>query len=376
MACSWSSGWRRNDNPRETTGSNIKTVVATTATKTKTVVTNDRNEDFALEESDKLLEIVDKMMDGKDVEDMKEKWVKKAIERKMIPAEFTSEEGFWLEIDIMDGGCRTSHQFTKGLTDLQEVYCSFIQGIAGSRKNSEFLMLWFQPSKPSDISQMMTIFHSPPFRGIVSRSRCLLSLVAFYEWAGVWSSLGFTGDRSKDGINFSSYVIRSLQKLLNGGSSGGSGDIIHRGPWYFPFIGEKQMAFEAKWNLLIVLITPEDRSESKYLWIFQRNKPDVVLSISYTSRRSFKISTATSHYFEKYEQMQLGIIPKDNTTKIASVKKNEWTYQRIVEPERKGETPTIWTANYRPSFDDINCFDCLKGPLPDMSYCHEFSEIC
>ncbi|CAJ0584503.1 unnamed protein product, partial [Mesorhabditis spiculigera] len=277
-----------------------------------------------LEASAELVEIVDKMREGKEVT-VEEKWVKKAIERKMIPAEFTSEDGFQL-----------------------------------------------------DITRMMNILHSPIFRGVLSRTRGWLSLqnsqeypseMAVYECAGVWKELLLWGnDSGEDGINCSSFAIRNIQKLLNGGTSEGRGFDIHRGPWHFPFIGEKQKAFEEKYNVRIALITHErDESTDRLLSIFPCNKPETLLSLGDGSERYFEISMASPFDIGKYEQMELGIMAKDETMKVTSEKINEWTYKRTMEPEEEGEEPWIWTANYRPTFDDINCFHCLKGPLPDMA---------
>ncbi|CAJ0585378.1 unnamed protein product, partial [Mesorhabditis spiculigera] len=290
---------------------------------------------YELLASEKLTEMIDKMRNGIDVTvDEREKWVKKAIERNMIPAELTSENEFMLQI-----------------------------------------------------GRMMNILHSPIFRAVLSKTRCWLSLeksqeypseMAVYECAGVWKEQTFAGDyRWEYGTNCSSFVIRSIQKLLNGGTLRGQGSDIHRGPWHFPFIGEKQRAFEEKYNVRVVLITYKGYwSTSRYLRIFPCNKPDSVLRFSYKSTRSFNISMGYPSNFEKYEQMELDIIGKDETMKVTSEKMNESTYKRTMEPDEEGGKALVWTANYRPSFDDINCFDCLKGPLPDMSYCSEFHEMC
>ncbi|CAJ0584512.1 unnamed protein product, partial [Mesorhabditis spiculigera] len=175
--------------------------------------------------------------------------------------------------------------------------------------------------------------------------------------------LGKGAESIEDGINFSSFIIRSIQKLLNGGTSVGEGHNIHSGPWHFPFI--------------VVLITYEGyESTDRYLWIFPCNKRDTFLCLYYEWDRYFDFSMGSPSDFEKYEQIQLGIIPKDETMKVTSEEINEWTYKRTMEPKTEGGKPIVWTANYRPTFDDINFFDCLKGPLPDMSYCHEFDEMC
>ncbi|CAJ0585408.1 unnamed protein product, partial [Mesorhabditis spiculigera] len=236
------------------------------------------------------------------------------------------------------------------------------------------------------ISQMMNILHSPIFRGVLSKTHCWFSLdndneypseMAVYEWAGVWKKLVLWGNRLRvDGINCSSFVIRNIQKLLNEGTSEAKGLHLHDGPWHFPFIGDRQMDFEEKYNVRIVLITPEDGR--RYLSIFHCNKPDTFLSLLYQSNRCFNISMRSPYNIDKYEQMQLGIIAKDEAMKVTSEKINEWTYKRTMEPETgwKNWETRIWTANYRPTFDDINCFDYLKGPLPDMSYCREFDEMC
>ncbi|CAJ0584536.1 unnamed protein product, partial [Mesorhabditis spiculigera] len=237
---------------------------------------------------------------------------------------------------------------------------------------------------------MMNILVSPIFRGVLSRTRCWFSLSsnkeypserAISEWAGVWKELNCFGDRSRnDGINFSSFVIRNIQKLLDGGTSGGKGFDIRDGPWHLPFIGEKQMALEEKYNVRIVLIAFKGHQSTgqvyRSLCIFDCNKPDTLRCLRYDSARYFNIYMGSPSNMEKYEQMQLGIMAKDETMKVTSEKINEWTYKRTMEPEEEGEEPWIWTANYRPTFDDINCFHCLKGPLPDMSYCSEFHEMC
>ncbi|CAJ0584525.1 unnamed protein product, partial [Mesorhabditis spiculigera] len=272
--------------------------------------------------SDKLAEMIDKMREEKEVTvDEREKWVKRAIERQMIPAEFTSGHG-----------------------------------------------------------RMMNILHSPIFRGVLSRTSGWLALqnsqeypseMAVYEWAGVWKKLVLWGNRSiKDGINFSSFIIRNIQKLLNGETSGGQGFHIHSGPWHFPFIGEKQRAFEEKYNVRIALITYEGDerdlefySNLRYLWIFPCNKPDTLLYLGYECNRYFSISMGSPSDCSKYEQMQLGITAKDETMKVTSEKINESTYKRIVAPESESGAyeSKIWTANHRPTFDDINCFGYLKG---------------
>ncbi|CAJ0585355.1 unnamed protein product, partial [Mesorhabditis spiculigera] len=224
----------------------------------------------------------------------------------------------------------------------------------------------------------MNILHSPIFRGVLSRtnggfavenSQEYPSEMAVYEWVGVWKHLTLRGDWSReDGINFSSFIIRSIQ---------GTGWDIHDGPWHLPFIGEKQRAFEEKYNVRIALITYEgDESIRRYLCIFDCNKRDTFLCLYYASARYFHIYMGFPFDFEKYEQMQLGIIAKDETMKVTSEKINEWTHKRTMEPKKEGGKPLVWTANHRPTFDDINCFDYLKGPLPDMSYCHEFHEMC
>ncbi|CAJ0585407.1 unnamed protein product, partial [Mesorhabditis spiculigera] len=187
---------------------------------------------------------------------------------------------------------------------------------------------------------MMNILHSPIFRGVLSRiSGCLAlkngqeypSEMAVYECAGVWKELLLRGNyRRKDGINCSSFVIRSIQKLLNGGTLRGQGFDIHSGPWHFPFIGEKQRDFEEKYNVLIVLITVEGLgSTDRYLCIFPCNKPDTFLCFWYKSTGYFHISMDSPDNIDKYEQMELGIIPKDETMKVTSEKINEWTYKRI-----------------------------------------------
>ncbi|CAJ0584541.1 unnamed protein product, partial [Mesorhabditis spiculigera] len=244
-------------------------------------------------------------------------------------------------------------------------------------------------AKSCDISRMMNILHSPIFRGVLSRTSGWLALensqeypseMAVYEWAGVWKKLVLWGNASiEDGINLSSFVIRNIQKLLNGGTSGGLGHNIHRGPWHFPFIGDKQRAFEEKYNFRIALITYEmDEGTNRYLCIFDCNKPDTLLCLYYKWNRYFLIYMGSPSDCSKYEQMQLGIIPNHETLtmKVTSEKINESTYKRTVAPETEWNNARVWTANYRPTFDDINCFDCLKGPLPDMSYCHEFTEMC
>ncbi|CAJ0570263.1 unnamed protein product, partial [Mesorhabditis spiculigera] len=285
--------------------------------------------------SEAFVEMVDTMSEGKEVTvDEREKWVKKAIERKMIPAQFTSEVGFQL-----------------------------------------------------DIGRMMNILHSPIFRGVLSRTSGQLALgksqeypseMAVYECAGAWKRLELWGAESrKDGINCSSFVIRSIQKLLNEGTSQGNGFYIHSGPWHFPFIGEKQKAFEEKYNVRVVLITYEgERSTIRSLCIFHCNKPNTRLFLYYKSNRYFDISIGSPSDIDKYEQMQLGIIAKDETRKVTSEKINESTYKRTVAPETQWNNARVWTANYRPTFDDINSLDYLKGPLPDMSYCREFDEMC
>ncbi|CAJ0570239.1 unnamed protein product, partial [Mesorhabditis spiculigera] len=335
--------------------------------------------------SDKLVEMIDKMREGKEVTvDEREKWVKKAIERKMIPAEFTSEYGFDLYMGIRGDGWKTEHRFVKGKTDLQKVYCSFIEGLGNIRKENQEINLFFISAKSCEISRMINILHAPIFRGVLSKTSGCLALnnsqeypseMTVYEWAGVWKQLTLGGDyRIKAGINFSSFVIRIIQKLLNGGTSGGVGYSIHRGPLHLPFIGEKQRDFEEKYNVRIALITHEkDGSTSRYLRIFDFNKHDT-LSLRYGSDRYFNISMGSPSDSSKYEQMQLGIIAKDETMKVTSEKINESTYKRTMEKE--GGKPLVWTANCRPTFDDINCFDYLKGPLPDMSYCTEFDEMC
>ncbi|CAJ0585396.1 unnamed protein product, partial [Mesorhabditis spiculigera] len=151
-------------------------------------------------------------------------------------------------------------------------------------------------AKSCDISRMINILHSPIFRGVLSRTRVWLSLqniqeypseMTVYECAGVWKQLVLRGnDSGEDGINCSSFVIRNIQKLLNEGTSEGWGLYIHSGPWYLPCIGEKQKAFEEKYNVRIVLITLEGyESIRRSLCIFHCNKPDTLLFLRYESTR-------------------------------------------------------------------------------------------
>ncbi|CAJ0584502.1 unnamed protein product, partial [Mesorhabditis spiculigera] len=273
-----------------------------------------------------LVETIDKMREGKEVTVAeKEKWVKKAVKKKIIPAEFTSEHGLRLYIGIREGEWK-SEDF-KGKTDLQKVYYSFIEGLGNIRKDDQQLWVSFSATKSCDIIRMINILHSPPFREVLSKTRCMLSLstntdhpteTAVYEWAGVWKQLLFNGlSLSEDGINFSTFVIRSIQNLLNGGTSNSSGLHLHNGPWHFPFIGEKQRNFEEKYNVRIVLITVEgNESERRYLWILPRNKPNIAIYFIYDSDRYFKISMGSPSDIAKYEQAQLGIVAKDEEMKL------------------------------------------------------------
>ncbi|CAJ0570919.1 unnamed protein product, partial [Mesorhabditis spiculigera] len=263
-----------------------------------------------LTSSDELRKIVDKIGIGKEetVDDI-EKWMKEVINAKLLPEEFTSEHGFRLEFRDMLDELSFEHEFEKGKTDLHELYCAFIQTISHRAP----LYTSFSSAQSSDISGMMNILHSPIFREVLSRTSCWFALLSnkrypsemdVYEWVGVWKDLTLWGNRSiKDGINFSSFVIRIIQKLLNGGTSEGEGNGIHHGPWHFPFIGEKQRAFEEKYNVRILLITYEGR-EARWFWIFPSDKPDAALCLWYGSSRWFRIAMGSSSKCLKYEQME------------------------------------------------------------------------
>ncbi|CAJ0575577.1 unnamed protein product, partial [Mesorhabditis spiculigera] len=118
----------------------------------------------------------------------------------------------------------------------------------------------------------MNILHSEPWRGLLSEIQGDLyfgkdsdypSEKDVYEWAGIWKWLRLRGEYGREyGLNFSSFFLRGLQNMLNGEVAAAEA-WFHQGPWNFPFINEKELAFEEKYNVSVILITQEGYSPTK-----------------------------------------------------------------------------------------------------------------